>query len=116
MARHTTRALGGLIAVFAGATMLFAWSASRQIPPVAGRIGLTAAAAGARLFDAHCAGCHDAAALHRDVTASPDPAARLREWSELLTSHGAASAEEDRAILEYLRDGPGGADAGRQAR
>ena len=116
MARHTTRALGGLIAIFAVAAMLFAWVASRQHPSVAGGIDPTAAGAGAELFDVHCVGCHDAAVLHLALAASPDPAARLREWSELLTSHGTASAEEDGAILEYLRDGPGGSAGGREAR
>jgi len=115
MARHTTRALGSLVAIFAGAAMLFAWAASRPRPPVAGPIDATTAAAGARLFAVHCLGCHDAAVLHQDLRASPDPAVLLHEWSDLLISHGMASAEEDSAILEYLRDGPGGSGVGREA-
>jgi mono/diheme cytochrome c family protein len=84
---------------------IFAWwvrEESVRLP----RASATAqeAAGGAALYEQYCARCHRdddlAGALRRGG------APKRTEWESLLRDHGKASADEDRAILDYLARQP----------
>jgi len=60
---------------------------------------------GASLYEQHCATCHAAGELRAPLHEAPDPEALKQEWLVLLDSHGRASSDEDRRILEYLEAG-----------
>jgi mono/diheme cytochrome c family protein len=102
--RLTTCGVAGLIAI---AAVVFGWRAAPRdvAPPVSAGTPArpaTVAPSGAGLFERHCGGCHTAGDLARGLRAAPDPAARRAAVMQFLESHGSATADEDRAVLDYL--------------
>jgi hypothetical protein len=93
-----TRVSLALGAVFVTAACVFAWLANRPAP----RPAPPAASMVAQLFESRCASCHSVEEMLRVLREAPDPQAKRRELETFLTSHGEATAEEDRAILDYL--------------
>jgi mono/diheme cytochrome c family protein len=55
---------------------------------------------GEALHERHCASCHTAADLGARLRSGGETT--RRRFEELLGQHGAATAEEDRRILDYL--------------
>jgi mono/diheme cytochrome c family protein len=93
----------GLSAVCVSAATLFAWIANRSVPPAPGvQAASPAPTAGARLFEAQCAGCHPIEQLRETLGRAPDRQIRRREVEVFLAAHGTTTADEDRAIVEYL--------------
>ena len=105
---HTTvtRASLALAALFAAASLLFAWIASREArdtPPRGSRSSPDAPSDGAALFRRYCASCHTTSEMTELLRQAPDLEAAAAEMLELLADHGASSDAEDRAIVEHLR-------------
>ena len=102
------RVVLALVALLVGASALFAWRAGR---PLAVGIAVEAVgspsqgAAGAALFERHCADCHVAPDLAATLRGTPDPAAAATRLRAFLAVHGEASDAEDRAIVEFLSSG-----------
>jgi mono/diheme cytochrome c family protein len=120
--RHVvvTRAVLLLAAGLGGACLLFARCAGATAggaggPEAAGVAGAADAAEaattatagdGARLFDARCGACHDAADLATELRSSPDPASARVELLRFLAGHGHSRAEECLVLAEWLATGP----------
>ena len=88
------------IAIVAAAG-LFAWWVREDGTQVAGP---PPAARGAELYEQYCARCHTGDDLAGALRAGGSP--KRAEWESFLLDHGRASADEDRAILDYLARQP----------
>ena len=81
-----------LTALFLAAAAAFVWLTGRGAIAEAPAAQPPPAAAGAALFERHCASCHAAG----DLRAAPD-------LETFLKTHGESTDDEDRLIAEYLR-------------
>lgn len=61
-------------------------------------------AQGAALYEQYCARCHMGDDLAGTLRTGGAP--KRAEWESFLRDHGRASADEDRAILDYLARQP----------
>ena len=99
MDRMHVRVTTAAIAVFIAACALaFGWAARRPASPTPAGASLEAAA----LFERFCGQCHTRADLRAREPAGVDIARRRAELVLFLESHGDASGEQDRAIVELL--------------
>jgi hypothetical protein len=90
-----------LTLIFVGAAGVFGALGRRAGPPAGGE----PAGAGAAAFVARCGACHDAAAIASSIGGASDREAKLSALEALLASgHGDATADENRAILAYLKE------------
>lgn len=98
--RHVivTRVTLLVFVLFLAAAGLFAWitAPARTGDPARPATGED----GGRLFESHCASCHDAGSL-RPGAGALDAAGR-RSLERFLENHGTATSDEDRRIVEYL--------------
>ena len=106
---HVRLTTFGVAALLGIGALVFGWRAAARhtagptaeeaaAPPTAPAAPMPAV----ELFDRHCGACHTADDLTRGLRAAGDPAVRRRELDRFLASHGSASADDDRAILDYL--------------
>jgi len=104
-----TRVVVALTGVFIAAALAFGWLANRgaREPEPAPVVSETAPVppGGLALFERHCGMCHESADLRDRIRAAPDREALRRQWLDFLSSHGDASEEEDRTIVEALMAG-----------
>ena len=106
--RHSaTRAFAAAVLLMVAAAATFAWLVTPAPEPERAPVPVEAAQPdqGATLFARHCAGCHTVEKLTATLVAR-DPVATRRDWTALLTHHGATSDAEDRAVLEFLMTPP----------
>ena len=92
--------LGGVFLLWAG---VFAWIVGREPASPSATPAPPALATGAGLFERHCASCHAIETMRAAAGTDPDGTRRL-DLEQLLEGHGEASADEDRQILDYLRE------------
>jgi mono/diheme cytochrome c family protein len=97
--RLTTTSIAVLIAVCA---VLFGWAARRPTPPAPPPPPAAAPPDGAALFERYCAPCHTLDDLRARERAGGDVARRRAELMQFLESHGDASGDQDRTIVELL--------------
>jgi mono/diheme cytochrome c family protein len=88
-------------AVLIAAVALFAWAATRPVPPAAPeQPGPT----GADLFARHCAMCHDAEDVGASHRAAEDRDAAVEGFREFLADHYGPSPEGIALIVSHVMD------------
>lgn len=90
----------GLVLVLVAAALGFARHHAVALAPVPTVPG----PAPADPFARHCAACHDERDLAAALAARPERGAALLDLLEFLTTHGAASPQEDLAVARRLLD------------
>lgn len=99
---HVRLASTSVAILIVAAMALFGWHEAGCRSQKTTAVATDTAAPGAALFQKYCAKCHSSAKLAESITQAPDRTARHAEITRFLQSHGDASPEEDRQIVNYL--------------
>jgi mono/diheme cytochrome c family protein len=84
---------------------IFAWLAGREPVERSSQPARVSPSRGTELFERHCASCHDLAEMRTAAGTTADTA-RRGELERFLEGHSAATADENRQILDYLTAAP----------